>query len=99
VKWAGEGPVLPGPATTTTTTAPVVRPPVVVARTCRVPKLARLTLAKAKAKLKKAGCRLGKVRKPRGVAARRLVVRRQSRKAGRTVPLATKVGVTLKRRR
>ena len=45
-------------------------------------------------RLKAAGCRVGKIRKPRGAGARRLVVRKQSRRAGSTVPRSTKVNLT-----
>ena len=91
----------PPTITTTTTTAAQQSTPQTSAaapKRCRVPKLRKLTLAKAKQRLKAAGCRVGKVRKPRGAAARRLVVRKQSRRAGSTVPRATKVNLTLARR-
>jgi PKD repeat protein len=66
--------------------------------TCRVPKLKGLSLARAKAAIKKAGCKLGKVRKPRlkgGHKRVKLVVRSQSPKAGKKVPRGTKVSVKL----
>jgi Ca2+-binding RTX toxin-like protein len=84
----GGGPTGGGTPATTTTPPAATTP-----KRCRVPKLRKLTLAKAKQRLKKAGCRLGKVRKPRG--ARRLVVKKQSRKAGRSVPRGTRVSVTM----
>ena len=91
----------PPPAITTTSSSSQGTPPSSTpagVQRCRVPKLRKLTLAKAKRRLKAAGCRVGKVRKPRGAAARRLVVRKQSRRAGSTVPSATKVNLTLGRR-
>ena len=66
---------------------------------CKVPRLRKLTLAKARKRLKAAGCRVGKVRKPRGVKASRLVVRKQSRRAGSTASRSAKVNLTLARKR
>jgi hypothetical protein len=60
-----------------------------------VPKLRGASLVTARKRLKKAGCRLGEARRPRG-AGRRLVVKRQSRRAGGSVPLSTRVNVTLR---
>jgi PASTA domain/Fibronectin type III domain len=68
------------------------------AKTCKVPRLRGKTLKKARATLRKAGCRLGKVKQPKRNGGR-LVVKRQSPKAGRTVPQGTKVRVTLGRKR
>ena len=95
-----EQPGGPAPATATPPAAvgrpaPPPAPAVQTARRCRVPKLRGASLPTARKRLKRAGCRLGKVRRPRG-AARRLVVKRQSRRAGRSVPLSTKVNVTLR---
>jgi hypothetical protein len=71
-------------------------------KTCKVPKLKGLSKKRAKRRLRKAGCRLGKVRRPRAHVKRKLVVRRQSLKAGKVVPRGTKVklrlGVRPKRR-
>jgi hypothetical protein len=64
-------------------------------KTCRVPKLKGLSKKRAKRRLRKAGCRLGKVRRPRGRHTRKLVVRRQSLKAGRVVLRGTKVKLRL----
>ena len=75
----------PAPAVTPTSAGDV---PAAKAR-CRVPKLRGLTLSAARAKLRKANCRLGRVsRPPRSVLSlpvnrgQRLVVQRQSLRAG-----------------
>jgi hypothetical protein len=93
----------PGPA-------PVVGPPVgptptlptgptePSAKTCRVPKLTGKTLTAATAALKKAGCSLGKVKKPRarrGAKPVKLVVKKQSAAAGATLAAPGKVNLTL----
>ena len=98
----GGAPVQSGDAAPAGGTAPAAvtqaapSPPAVqVARRCRVPRLRGASLPTARKRLKRAGCRLGRVRRPRG-AARRLVVKRQSRRAGRSVPRSTKVNVTLR---
>jgi hypothetical protein len=67
--------------------------------TCRVPKLKGLSLPKARRKLKAAHCRLGKVKRPK-VKKRhgkrvRLVVKKQSPKAGKVLAKNSKVRVTL----
>lgn len=63
---------------------------------CTVPKVIGLSLASATAKLQKNGCALGKVTKPRGVKASKLVVKSQGTEP--TVVLATgfKVNLTMK---
>jgi Ca2+-binding RTX toxin-like protein len=81
------------------TTPAATTPPATTAARCKVPKLRKLSLAKARKRIKAAGCRVGKVRKPRGVKASRLVVTKQSRRAGSRVPRSTKVNLTLARRR
>lgn len=66
-------------------------PPEIAATTgCVVPKLRGLTLERARARLKKAGCRPGRVR------GRGRVVR-QTRKAGAALPAGAKVGLRLRR--
>jgi hypothetical protein len=89
----------PGPAGTPggtgDPTPPDVPPP---SPPCEVPKLTGLTPAKAKRRLKGAGCKVGKVKKPRRPRGRgyRLVVRRSGKKPGSTHPPRTAVGLTLK---
>jgi sugar lactone lactonase YvrE len=84
------------PATVNLTVAPrVVR--------CRVPKLRGKTLKRSRKLLKRRHCRLGNVKKPRGVhgkrAIRRLVVKKQSPRAGKLRPRGTRVKVTLGRKK
>jgi PASTA domain len=71
-------------------------------KTCKVPRLKGLSKKRAKRRLRKGGCRLGKVRRPHARSKRKLVVRRQSLKPGKVVPRGTKVklrlGVRPKRR-
>jgi hypothetical protein len=78
--------------TFTTAAVPVPRP-----RRCVVPKLRGLTLERARARLRRAHCRLGKVsgrKRGRGTAR----VRSQRRRAGRRLPAGTKVGVRVRYR-
>ena len=65
---------------------------------CAVPRLAGLSLAKAKRRLATAGCKAGKITKPRRPRGgrRRLVVRRTGRKPGSTHAAGTRVSLTLK---
>jgi PKD repeat protein len=65
---------------------------------CRVPKLKGKTLERAKAAIRKSGCKLGKVKQPRrkrGHKRPALVVRSQSPKAGKMVARGTKVNLKL----
>jgi IPT/TIG domain/PASTA domain len=64
---------------------------------CIVPNLRRKTLKGAKKALKRADCRLGKVRKPKKGAKKRrkLKVKKQSPKAGTVRPAGAKVNVKL----
>jgi len=87
------------PTTKPPATTPATTPPAANAARCKVPKLRKLSLLKARKRLKAAGCQVGKVRKPRGVKASRLVVRKQSRRAGSTAPRSAKVNLTLARKR
>ena len=66
---------------------------------CTVPKLAGKSLPKARRLLSKAGCKLGKVKrpaKPRNRRLRPLIVASQSPRAGRKVAKGTKVALRLK---
>ena len=62
---------------------------------CIVPKLKGKTLKKARKLLKKAHCKLGKVKGPEGKGAR---VKKQSPKPGKVLKAGSKVRVTTKRR-
>jgi S-formylglutathione hydrolase FrmB len=59
---------------------------------CRVPKLSGATPKRARARLRQAGCRLGKVRRPHGHGNK---VVAQHPKPGRRLPAGAKVGVRL----
>lgn len=65
---------------------------------CTVPKLKGKSKSKAASALKKAHCKLGKVKKPKGrlKKGRKLVVKKQSIPAGTPSAEGTKVGITLK---
>lgn len=62
---------------------------------CVVPKLKGKKLKAAKKKLRKAGCKLGKVKLRKGATNKTGKVVKQSRKAGKQLPPGTKVNVTL----
>ncbi len=66
---------------------------------CKVPKLAKLSLVKATAALKKANCKLGKVTKPKRKKGQKklpaLIVKSSSPKAGAELTAGAKVAVTL----
>ena len=68
---------------------------------CKVPKVVGLPPAKAKRRLKLAGCGVGKVTKPKRRPGKRfrLVVKRTSLKRGATRPPGAKIGLTLKWKR
>jgi subtilisin family serine protease len=92
----GPGPdPAPGPGTATP------GPPAVAAVTakCRVPKLAKLSLSKAKALLGVSNCKLGKVTKPKKKKGQRklppLVVKSSKPKAGTELAAGAKVAVAL----
>jgi PASTA domain/Divergent InlB B-repeat domain len=70
--------------------APPLKPPA-----CKVPKLRGLSLAKAKAKLRKAHCKLGKVTKKAPPAAQKGKVIGQKPKPGRKLRNGAKVNVTV----
>jgi beta-lactam-binding protein with PASTA domain len=79
---------------------PIGLPPVIDPRPkprCKVPKLAGLTLAKAKKRLRASGCGVGKVTRPKGRTRKgfRLVVKRASRKPGTIRRKGSAVGLTL----
>jgi subtilisin family serine protease len=94
----GEEPVVPleeSPPSSGLPGAAISPPPVIPS--CKVPKLSGETLAQAKAALGSAGCRVGKVSKPKARKGRRtpaLVVRSSSPGTGATAPGGV-VGLTL----
>jgi hypothetical protein len=63
--------------------------------TCRVPKLKGKKLKAAKRQLRRARCRVGRVRRKRGANAKVGRVVKQRPGAGKTLPLGAKVSVTL----
>jgi CSLREA domain-containing protein len=67
-------------------------------KTCRAPKLKGLRLANARKRIKRAGCRLGNVKRPRHKARKnyRLVVAGTNRKPGSVHPGETTIRLTLK---
>ena len=78
-----------------TVTGPAKPPPPV---NCKVPKLKGKSLSQSRKLLTRAGCKLGKVHKPRARKhhkLRKLVVSRTAPRAGTVKPLGTKVGLTL----
>lgn len=62
---------------------------------CVVPKLTGMTLKAAKKKIKAAGCAVGKVRKPKGLKGKGLVVKSSNPAAGATKPAGAKVHLKL----
>jgi hypothetical protein len=98
---ASDGKEQSAPATVTIDVAPrpaVATPtPTPSAKRCVVPKLAKLTLKKAKAKLKKAGCRTGKVTKARSRKVKKGRVISSSPKAGRKLAFNAKVKLKIAR--
>jgi PASTA domain/Domain of unknown function DUF11 len=81
------------------TTAVAIKVVAKVTQRCRVPSVKKRTKSFASALLKAAGCRLGKAKTKKVSKGRSGVVLTQSRKAGTSVPLRTKVNVTVSRRR
>jgi subtilisin family serine protease len=89
----------PGPIATNPGPSPSATPPPRKRTVCVVPKLAGRTLARARAALAAAGCKLGKVRKPRRHRGRgRVVVRSSKPRAGKR-PADGEVDVILGRGR
>jgi hypothetical protein len=64
---------------------------------CVVPKLVRLTLRKAKARIKKAHCRVGKVTRKRSAKSKRGKVLAQKPKPGKRLAPAARVNLTVGR--
>jgi len=92
-----EGVAVPPPAPQPSTTGEAPGPP---PPACIVPKLRGKTLKRARAALRSAGCRLGKVRKPKRLRSRRhgaLVVKRSFPGAG-AMPANRKVHLKLRLR-
>lgn len=63
---------------------------------CSVPRLTGLTLTAATAKLRAAGCSLGKVTKPRRAGRKKLVVRSQDKPSGARFEPGAKVGLVMR---
>ncbi len=80
------------PAAAAETVIQVGAPPI----PCTVPKLKGLTLTAAKAKLKTAGCTLGKVTKPKKSGKKKLIVRSQDQADGNRYATGFKVNIVLK---
>lgn len=78
--------------------SPTVGPTIGSPAACVVPKLKGLTLRKARARLARANCRLGKVRHRRSRHAKRGTVVRQGARPGRRLAAGTHVAVWLARR-
>ena len=78
-------------AVTATFTTSAPPPPV----KCVVPKVVGLTLAKAKTKIKKAHCRVGKVTKKHSSKKKKGKVIKQSPKAGKKLKVNSKVNLTV----
>jgi eukaryotic-like serine/threonine-protein kinase len=62
---------------------------------CKVPKVVGLTLAKAKAKIRKAHCGVGKIRKKLSSRKKKGRVLSQKPKPGKTLPAGSKVSLTV----
>ena len=83
------------PVTVTTIAGTASSPSTFSYSGCKVPKLNGKTLKAAKKKLKKADCKLGKVKKLKGASAKTAKVTKQSAKLGKVLAPGSKVGVTL----
>lgn len=68
-------------------------------KTCTVPEVAKLTLAKAQTRLKAAGCVVGTISKARSRTVAKGRVIRAGQKAGKTVAAGTKVSLVVSRGR
>lgn len=73
-------------------------PPPAPPRTCRVPRVVGRSLTVARSKIRRAGCRVGRIRRARSARARGKVIR-QSPRAGARVRQGTRVNLTLSRGR
>lgn len=82
-------------AVTVTTIAGTTAPAAFKLTACKVPKLKTKTLQAAKKALKKAGCKLGKVKKTDGVTGKTGKVTEQGKPAGKKLAPGAKVNVTL----
>ena len=98
----GPGGAPPGPGPIVTGPGPIGLPPVIdppPTIECEVPKLAGLTLAKAKKRLRAGGCGIGKItrpkKRPRGKGFR-LVIKNASRRPGTVLAEGTRIRLTLK---
>jgi hypothetical protein len=80
--------------TATFTSAPPPPPPPPVKK-CIVPKVVGLKLAKAKTKIKKAHCRVGKITRKHSSLKKKGKVIKQFPKAGKHLKVGTKVNLTV----
>jgi hypothetical protein len=78
-----------------TSTGPTSGPPSIPARQCVVPRLGAKKLSAAKAALKKADCRLGRVVKLKGATSKTGLVVSQNPQSGKKLAAAAKVAVKL----
>jgi hypothetical protein len=85
------------PAAVTTPAGTAVAPSRFAYSGCRVPKLVGKKLSAAKAKIKKAGCKLGKLKRVHASAAKRGRVLKQKPKPGKLGAPGTKVRITVGR--
>lgn len=83
------------PVTVTTVAGSATAPAPFVYQGCKVPKLAGKKLRSAKKRIRKAGCKVGRVTRPKGVSAKTGVVVKQGPKAGKLLAPGTKVNVKL----
>jgi uncharacterized repeat protein (TIGR01451 family) len=85
-------------AASTTEDVFVAKPRTTAARVCRVPRVVRRTLAAARTAIRRAGCRVGRVRRARSRARSGRVIR-QSPRAGLRRARGTRVNLTVSRGR
>jgi beta-lactam-binding protein with PASTA domain len=90
---APEAPAAPGQPVV----VPAGSPAQPQAARCLVPRLRGATVAKARAALRRAACKVGAVRRVKGRGVARGRVLAQSRRAGRTVAAGTRVDLRVRR--
>ncbi|HEX5609067.1 MAG TPA: PASTA domain-containing protein [Solirubrobacterales bacterium] len=83
------------PVTVTTVAGSATAPAPFLYQGCKVPKLSGKKLKGAKKRIRNAGCKVGKVRRQKGVSAKTGVVVKQSPKAGGVLAPGAKVSVKL----
>jgi hypothetical protein len=85
-----------GTPTPTATVRPTATPTGTATPTCVVPNVKGKSLRKAKRAIKKAGCKVGKVKKPKKSKRKKLVVKKQVPGKGALVAAGTPVNLKLK---